>query len=181
MFFNASDSRLSWFTKGGISDTISFYPNQTRFLSPTIKENRGLIYLFFNDKIPFGDFPENLDLNQFVYLNTTAINMFTQNFMDNLEQLDLKTKSDIAITSFYLIDDKIGSWYEYIERQNIWNYRKFWTCKMWVVWIVLKLLLNLVAEQIISERILIENSTTNNTKGKAKHPIINYGQFSNEF
>ena len=42
---------------------------------------------------------------------------------------------------------------------------------MWVVCIVLKLLLNLVVEQIISERILIENSTTNNTKGKAKHPI----------
>jgi hypothetical protein len=52
---------------------------------------------------------------------------------------------------------------------------------MWVVGIVLKLLLNLVAEQIISEKILIENSTTNNTKGKAKHPIYNYGQFSNEF
>ena len=42
---------------------------------------------------------------------------------------------------------------------------------MWVVWIVLKLSLNLVAEQIISERIIIENSATNNTKGKAKHPI----------
>ena len=63
-----------------------------------------------------------------------AVNIFTKNFMDNLEQLDLKTKSDIAITSFYLIDDKIGSCYEYIERQNIWNYRKFWTCKIWVVW-----------------------------------------------
>jgi hypothetical protein len=135
MFFNASDSRLSWFTKGGISDTISFYPNQIRFLSPTIKENRGLINLFFDDKISFGVFLDNLDLNQFVYLNTMAVNIFTKNFMDNLEQLDLKTKSDIAITSFYLIDDKIGAWYEYIERQNIWNYVKFWTCKMWVVWI----------------------------------------------
>jgi hypothetical protein len=44
MFFNASDSRLSWFTKGGIFGTISFNPNQIRFLSSTIKENRGLIY-----------------------------------------------------------------------------------------------------------------------------------------
>ena len=49
MFFNASDSELLWFTKGGIFDTISFYPNQIRFLSPTIKENISLIYLFFND------------------------------------------------------------------------------------------------------------------------------------
>ena len=40
--------------------------------------------------------------------------------MDNLEQLDLKTTSNIAIiTSFYLIDDNIGAWYEYIERLNI--------------------------------------------------------------
>jgi hypothetical protein len=58
---------------------------------------------------------------------------------------------------------------------------EFWTCKMWAVWIVLKLLLNLVAEQIISERIPIERSPTNNTKGKAKLVIHNYGQFSNEF
>jgi hypothetical protein len=121
MFFNASDSRLSWFRKGGISDTISFYPNQIRFLSPTIKENRGLIYLFFHDEILFGVFPYNLDLNQFVYLNTMAVSIFMNKFMDNLEWLDLKTTSDIAITSSFLIDDKIGAWYEYIERQNIWN------------------------------------------------------------
>ena len=49
---------------------------------------------------------------------------------------------------------------------------------MWVVWIVLKLLLNLVAEKIISERTAIENSTTNNAKGKAKLPVLNYKQFS---
>ncbi len=62
-----------------------------------------------------------------------ALSIFTDRFMDNSEWSVLKTTSDIAITSFYLIDDKIGAWYEYIERQNIWNYRKFWTCKMWVV------------------------------------------------
>ncbi len=72
--------------------------------------------------------------------------------MDNLEWFNLKTTSDIPLTSFGLIDDKIGAWYEYIERQDIWSNRKFWTCKMWDVWIVLKLLLNLVAEKIIAER-----------------------------
>ena len=125
---------MSWFTTEGISDTISFYPNQIRFLSPNnIKENRCLIYLFFYDRIPFGVFPENLDLNQFVHLNTMAVTIFDNKFMDNLECFYLKTTFDIAISSFYLIDDKIGAWYGYIERQNIWNYRKFWTCKMWVV------------------------------------------------
>ena len=65
-----------------------------------------------------------------------AVSIFTNKFMDNLERLNQNTKSDIAMTSYYLIDDKIGAWYEYIESTNIWNYRKYWTCKMWVVWIV---------------------------------------------
>ena len=110
-----------------------------------------------------------------------AVTIFTNKFMDNLEWSDLKTTSHVAITSFYLINDKIGAWYEYIERQNIWNYINFWTCKMWVVWIVLKLLLNLVAEKVISERIAIENSTKNNTKGKATLHVPNLGQFNKEF
>jgi len=58
MFFNASDSRLSWLTKEGISDTISCYPNQIRFLSPNIKEKMFNL-LFFNDEFPFGIFPYN--------------------------------------------------------------------------------------------------------------------------
>jgi hypothetical protein len=54
LFFYASDSRFSWFAKGGISDTISFYPNQIRFLSPIIKENRDLIYFFLMMKFLSG-------------------------------------------------------------------------------------------------------------------------------
>jgi hypothetical protein len=81
MCFNASDSRLSWFTKEGNSDRISFYPNQIRFLSPTIKENRGLIYLVFNDEIPFGVFLDNLDLNLFVHLNTIEVRIFMNKFI----------------------------------------------------------------------------------------------------
>ena len=87
-------------------------------------------------KLLSGFFPENLDLNHFVHLNTMVVTIFINKFMDNIEWLDLKTTCDIAITSFYLIGDKIGAWYEYIERQNIWNNKKFWACQMWVVWIV---------------------------------------------
>ena len=83
MFLNASDSELLWFTKGGISDTISIYPNQIKILSPTIKENKGLIYLFFYDEIPFGFFPKNLDLNHFVQLNAMAATIFDNKFMKN--------------------------------------------------------------------------------------------------
>ena len=66
-----------------------------------------------------------------------AVTIFDNKFIENLEWLDIKTTSDIPITSFYLIYDKMGAWYEYIERQNIWNDRKFWTYKMWIVRIVL--------------------------------------------
>jgi len=45
--------------------------------------------------------------------------------MDNLELFNLKTTYDIPLNSFYLIDDKIGAWYEYIERQDICSNRKF--------------------------------------------------------
>ena len=68
--------------KKDIYDTLSFYPNQIKFISPNIKEDRGFIYLFFDDKIPFGFFLENLDLNQFVHLNTTAVTIFIKKFMD---------------------------------------------------------------------------------------------------
>ena len=107
IFFYASDLRLKWFTKEGIFDTISVYPNQIIFLSPAIKENKGLIYLFFEDEIPFGFFPENLDLNHFVHLNTMAITIFDNQFMENLKKLNIKTTSSIPITSYYLIDDKL--------------------------------------------------------------------------
>ena len=50
---------------------------------------------------------------------------------------------------------------------------------MWIVWIVLKLLLNLVAEKIIPERKSIKNSTKNNTKGNEKLIVPN--KLSDEF
>ena len=44
---------------------------------------------------------------------------------------------------------------------------------MWVVLIVLKLLLNVVAEKSISARNSIKNSIKNNTKGKVKLVVPN--------
>ena len=84
MFFNASDLRLTSFTREGIFDTISFCPNQRKLLSPTINETKGLIYLFFEDEITFGFFTENSDLNHFVHLNTLASTIFDNQFMENL-------------------------------------------------------------------------------------------------
>ena len=44
--------------------------------------------------------------------------------MENIEWLDIKTTYGIHKTSYYLIDDRFGACYEYIERQNIWGYKK---------------------------------------------------------
>ncbi len=54
VFFNPSDSRLSWFTKEGIFDTIWFYPIQISFLSPTIKKKKVLFTYFFMMKFYSG-------------------------------------------------------------------------------------------------------------------------------
>ena len=48
-----------------------------------------------------------------------VVTIFDNRFMENLEWLDIKTSSGIPIASYYLIDDKFGYWYEYIQRQNI--------------------------------------------------------------
>ena len=56
-----------------------------KFLSSNIKENKSFIYLIFYDKIPLGFFPKNLDLNNFVHLNTMTVSIFDNKFMDNLE------------------------------------------------------------------------------------------------
>ncbi len=71
-----------------------------------MKENKSVIYLFFDGKIPFGFFPEKIYSNLFVHLNTMAITIFDNKFMENLEWLDIQTAFDIPITSYYLIDDK---------------------------------------------------------------------------
>ena len=84
MFLNASNLRWTWFKKDGIFDTISFCQNQIKVSSPTTKENKGLIYLFFDDKTPFRFFPENIDLNHFVHLNTMAVTIFDNMFMENV-------------------------------------------------------------------------------------------------
>ncbi len=48
-----------------------------------------------------------------------TVTLFDNMFMENLEWLDIKTTFGISITSFYLLDDTISYWYEYIEKQNI--------------------------------------------------------------
>jgi hypothetical protein len=77
--------------------------------------------LIFDDKIPFGFFPKDLDLNHFVHLNTMSVTIFDNKFMEKIYWLDIKVASGIPTTNNYLIYDNIGNWCDHIERQNIWN------------------------------------------------------------
>ena len=47
-----------------------------------------------------------------------VVTIFENKFMENLEWLHIKTTHDIPITSYYLIDDKICYWYDYIEKNT---------------------------------------------------------------
>ena len=102
-----------------------------------------------------------------------VVTIFDKKFREYLEWLDIKQHLIYLELVFYLIDDKIGGWYECNERQNIWNNRKFRACKILVVWIVLKFFLNLVVEKIMSARNSIKNSIINITKGKEKLIVPN--------
>ena len=57
-----------------------------------------------------------------------AITIFDNKFIDNLNWLNIKATSGTPLTNYYLIDDKIGIWYDYIEKHNdMWRYNSYWT------------------------------------------------------
>ncbi len=76
------------------------------------------------------------------------INIFDLKFTSNLVSFNKTIAFDIPITCYYLINNKIGKWYNYIQRTETRHNREVWTCKMRVIWIVLKLLFNLVVDKI---------------------------------
>jgi hypothetical protein len=91
------------------------------------------IYLLIGNNIPLHIFPEMLDFDRFVDLNYMAVNIYALHFIDNEIWFDKTIPSVIPISIYYLINNQIGEWYDYIKRKDFWRYREFWTCKMWVV------------------------------------------------
>ena len=152
MFFNTP--KASWFAKHGISDLISFRPNQIIFLSPSIKQNLNFIYILIGDNFPFKFSLKLFDFNQFTYLNTMAVSILDLHFynMDDLVWFNEKINSDTPFTNYYLINNQIGKWYNYIKGKEIWHFIDYWTCKMWVVLILLHLLFDLVVDKYGSAR-----------------------------
>ena len=43
--------------------------------------------------------------------------------------------SNTSLRNRHLISPHVGDWYEHISKTKLWDYREFWTCRMWVVWI----------------------------------------------
>jgi hypothetical protein len=58
----------------------------------------------------------------------------------------------VSLRSRSLLTPSVGKWYEFIKSKKLWDKREFWTCKMWVVWLVIHILQNLIKTRIIEER-----------------------------
>ncbi len=90
---------FTWFTNDGISDSMSFYPNQIFFLSLTIKENFDSIKMLIACDIPFHFSPTLFEFNYLAQLNIMAISIFNLKVIDNLVWFNIIMQSDIRSTS----------------------------------------------------------------------------------
>ena len=66
----------------------------------------------------------------------------------------------------------VNSTNSFTRKTGITNYRELWTCKMWVVWRVLKLLYDLVVDKIGSTRGITTIQKIDTNIGK-KHNFAN--------
>ena len=72
---------------------MSFYPNQIKLLSPTIKQNIFSIKMLIQSDIPFDFSPPIFEFNGLAHLNLMAVSIFDLKFVDNL--LWFKKNSEI--------------------------------------------------------------------------------------
>jgi hypothetical protein len=118
-FFSFHTHELTWFTHGDISDSISFYPNQIQFLSPTINEKFISIKMLIQSDISFDFSPTLFEFTKLTHLNTITISIFNLKFIDNLVWFNKTMQSYIRITSHHLTVRKIGKWYNFKKKNEI--------------------------------------------------------------
>lgn len=133
-------------------------------------DNFDKMYMLIGNNYPIGFYPEEFELDKFPHLSEMAVKIYSNKFMDDLNWFNERVTLDIPITSHYLINEKIGKWYDHVQDKNLWQYREYWTCKMWVVWIVVSQLLNLVVDKIGNGRGITKPKPKVDTKCKV--PVI---------
>ena len=139
-----------WFEKNGICETLEFYPNQIDWLSTFIKNGKYEINSFLvKERLQVGTIHDNFMIGSISHINETALSIFHFIFETNNDWLSyVKKNLHLSLRSRYLLNPLIGQWYEHVKQQKLWDKREFWTCRMWVVWLVLFLIQQLICDRV---------------------------------
>ena len=154
-----------WFKRNGICEELEFYPNQIEYLSPVIRLSKLNILEIVTSKVQIGTIPKSSRIDSIDKINEVALNIYQYIFENDKKWLTRVTrprKEMVSLRSRSLLTPSVGKWYEFIKSKKLWDKREFWTCKMWVVWLVMHILQNLIKTRIIEERRNINNSVTKN-------------------
>jgi len=141
----------NWFGPSGICYELKFYPNQIKFLSLSVKNKSDKLKQIVNTKIFCGSLPNEFHTD-FYDIYETASTTYIENFRNNTTWLQTNIHLKKSLRNRHLISPTVGNWYDHILTTKLWDYREFWTCRMWVVWIFVFALHKLISSLVCYER-----------------------------
>jgi hypothetical protein len=157
---------FNWIKYNGICDKLMFYPNQIDWLSSIIKNRKDKMRGIISnpEQIMCGTFPKEFDIyTLFPELNQVAVNIYA-NFVNDEDWLrNVLNDKNMFTKSRFLISKSVCTWYKQVKAMKLWEFRQYWTCKMWVVWLVLHIVQKLVSMYYIDERKHLSVSKNNCT------------------
>jgi hypothetical protein len=141
----------NWFGPSGICYELKFYPNQIKFLSLSVKNKSDKLKQIVNTKFFCGSLPNEFHTD-FYDIYETASTTYIENFRNNTTWMQTNIHLKKSLRNRHLISPTIGNWYDHILTTKLWDYREFWTCRMWVVWIFVFALHKLISNLVCYER-----------------------------
>ena len=91
-------------------------------------------------------------------IHDAASKTYMENFQNNTTWLQTNIDSKSSLRNRHLISPNVGDWYDHILTTKLWDYREFWTCRMWVVWIFVFDLHKLISSLVCYERKKLKRS-----------------------
>ena len=141
----------NWFGPFGICDQLKFYPNQIKFLSLLVKNKSDKLKHLVNTKFFCGSLPDEFHTD-FNDIYDAASKTYMKILRNNTTWLQMNIDSKLSLRNRHLINPNVGDWYDHILTTKLWDYREFWTCRMWVVWIFVFFLHRLISKLVCYER-----------------------------
>ena len=141
----------NWFGPSGICYELKFYPNQIKFLSLSVKNKSDKLKQIVNTNFFCGSLPNEFHTD-FYDIYETASTTYIENFRNNTTWLQTNIHLKKSLRNRHLISPTVGNWYDHILTTKLWDYREFWTCRMWVVWIFVFALHKLISSLVCYER-----------------------------